>query len=690
MNKLIFSFILLATIAGTSNAQQLGEGRMPVPVFTNVSVVCGVTFDPVSGFYTYSYTVANPSANTGEIDYIGIDITRPKDSLALPTSGLNIPYGRITKTFDQEAQDLDKSVIVVPVGITVPAGTAWRGFVGSVAGVFPHPYILPGQTQSGMAIYSPGLPSIRVVELRPFWLYEGIVTDETSAASTQTEESLILRVKTLGPWAPPMGNGGPSLTGMVAQISAWVDEAAALGWLKDPALRDALKTKIDFAKNTYSATMTDADAAACRAALADFMALVTQSTPAQRTDEAYALFYHNIKYVLDNFPPAYVPIESRLTVSPDKTSATMGTWVNLSALYTENMRPAQNDGYYGPRLIRLRVISGPNMDVLLPNVEGYLCNASDVQYGFWPTPGRLLDAAGQAAFTYRGMQEGTDVIVAENMIEGMAAQESPPVEVTWRGGPDLVVGFFFPPVIELQPGETSIDVLDATLNQGNGPADSSVTRYYLSTDPLIDTAVDPYLGERPVPPLTAGAKDRGSMITVRLPPGLQPDTLYYVGACVDADQTVPELDENNNCGVNGATQITMPLKKLSNQPPICTSATARLKNPAAPEEVREHPAPADVAVDNVTDPDQDALTIIVTAVTRLKMPEAATPHNERAEKEHGGKAEIKQWTVTFTAGDGKGGTCGGETILTLTEAESDKHHSTKEKEPKKKSHQKKK
>jgi subtilase family serine protease len=84
---------------------------------------------------------------------------------------------------------------------------------------------------------------------------------------------------------------------------------------------------------------------------------------------------------------------------------------------------------------------------------------------------------------------------------------------------------------------------DATGNSGPGPAGVSTTRYYLSTDPILD-AGDTALGFRSVPALQSGGSNKGS-VNVTIPSATPPGT-YIVIAKADADSVVAETNENNN------------------------------------------------------------------------------------------------------------------------------------------------
>src|SRR3989442_4407898 len=114
-----------SAILSTSVTGQVGD--MPVPVLRGVQLSARASFDPGSRRYTYAYTVTNPSANTGEIWHLGLDVRA--QTVALGSSDLTIPFGGARfKSSDQELADvqpLDLSTgsAVVPVCPTSTA--AW-------------------------------------------------------------------------------------------------------------------------------------------------------------------------------------------------------------------------------------------------------------------------------------------------------------------------------------------------------------------------------------------------------------------------------------------------------------------------------------------------------------------------------------------------------------------------------------
>ncbi|HUE89433.1 MAG TPA: CARDB domain-containing protein [Vicinamibacterales bacterium] len=119
-----------------------------------------------------------------------------------------------------------------------------------------------------------------------------------------------------------------------------------------------------------------------------------------------------------------------------------------------------------------------------------------------------------------------------------------------RIGPDLVVSALSAPA-SAAAGST-ISVSNTAKNQGGGSADASTTRFYLSVNLALDS-LDVGLGNRPVPPLAAGASDTASTSLV-IPAGT-PTGTYYVVAQADMGNAVPETMETNNTRASWAVRI---------------------------------------------------------------------------------------------------------------------------------------
>ncbi len=109
-------------------------------------------------------------------------------------------------------------------------------------------------------------------------------------------------------------------------------------------------------------------------------------------------------------------------------------------------------------------------------------------------------------------------------------------------GADLIVSALTVPAMGAA-GEPIV-ISDTTKNQGAGVAAASVTRFYLSTNPLLDAGDTLLSGNRAVPSLAGGTSSTGST-SVTIPAGMAAGA-YYVIAQADADGAVSETSEINN------------------------------------------------------------------------------------------------------------------------------------------------
>jgi subtilase family serine protease len=144
--------------------------------------------------------------------------------------------------------------------------------------------------------------------------------------------------------------------------------------------------------------------------------------------------------------------------------------------------------------------------------------------------------AGTAAGAYYVLARAdADQVVAETLETNNVAAAA--IQI----GADLVVSAFAGP--GTAGAGAAISLTDTTRNQGGGPAGASTTRFYLSTDGILD-AGDVVLGSRAVPAL-AGAGSSAASTVVTLPATLATG-LYYLIAQADADQMLGETSEVNN------------------------------------------------------------------------------------------------------------------------------------------------
>ena len=138
---------------------------------------------------------------------------------------------------------------------------------------------------------------------------------------------------------------------------------------------------------------------------------------------------------------------------------------------------------------------------------------------------------------------GPYYIIAKADADGTVAETSESNNTFSRGivlGGDLAVSTMTVPAKGAPGG--SITISDTTMNQGAGPVAPSTTRFYLSTNSVLDAA-DTALGARQVPSLAAGASSSGSTpLTLPSVAG----GYYYIIAKADDDGVVIESSETNN------------------------------------------------------------------------------------------------------------------------------------------------
>ena len=241
------------------------------------------------------------------------------------------------------------------------------------------------------------------------------------------------------------------------------------------------------------------------------------------------------------------PIEPKVTFSASQATLPIGTIYALTATVHNVADPA------APPL--------SNFSLTIQVMEGLHKDAVTSLHG-------TTDARGMLTFSYSGTKSGKDKIRVLHE-DGEIFMDEEYAEVTW-GGPDLVIPFFIPPLIQYDPSRSpkTIPLQDWTLNNGNFPAPPSTTRYFLSRKDTPDPAKARVMGERSVPALGPGERSEVRELSLPFPDNLRPG-LYYLAACADAAGTVPETDEQNNCSFNklpGQAVIIMPLIPIEKLP----------------------------------------------------------------------------------------------------------------------------
>ncbi len=112
---------------------------------------------------------------------------------------------------------------------------------------------------------------------------------------------------------------------------------------------------------------------------------------------------------------------------------------------------------------------------------------------------------------------------------------------TIKIGPDLVISSLSAPYSAFE--NTTISVIDTTKNNGIAHTGTSVTKFYLSANTILDEG-DTLLGSRNVPSLSGSETSKAT--TPLILPSVEPGLYYYIIAKADANDEVSEYAESNN------------------------------------------------------------------------------------------------------------------------------------------------
>lgn len=662
--------LLVALQAGRVHA----VGLMPVPALDNVSVNTSAAFDPTTLHYSYRYSFQNPVTNTGEIWNIKIDITQnPRFSAQQSSFGLTIPWGNEFIPFSdalaaREPLDLPPGVSVVPIGQLVPPG--WNGGFGKdgyarFSAGSGGSKILPGETMSGFTMFSPGIPTIRAVQVIPNWVLivedHDAVTEEQFEQAAIVEQNLPFTTHTLGP---------SNLTGIGSddhwrQLAADIERAVSLGWFTDNAFAQSLLDQLNFALQA----LDQDDGSLAKARLQAVLQTILDSAPSQRNQEIFDLVVLNVQGLISGTPDTPIPFEPAYSLTPSTATHPIGAEHTVTA---KIVNAADNDAPVSGHAVFVTIVEGPH--------------ARESRSG-------TTDAKGEFTFQYTGTKVGTDHLVwIELLLDRRQLKQEPirvaafggslatmlassqrfpgalaEAKVTWAGGPDLVVPFFMPPTIMSQGGNT-VFVTEVTENIGILDASTSTTRYYLSNMLPIDLATARIIGERQVPLLGPGESSDQNTLQFNLPNDL-PEGVYFMAACADADDGTAELDEGNNCSFNQLTTSVskvVPVLEVTNTPPDCSKASPSVNLIWSPNHKL-----VNVTIKGVTDADNDAVSIRVTSIRQDEPVNGLGDGNTSPDgfgigasivqirAERSGLLNGRVYEIGFTAEDGQGGSCVG-------------------------------
>ena len=633
----------LATIAiltASQAAWAVDTGLNPLPTFTSISATSSAEYDAPNTCYYYHYSVTNPSSNTGAVQFIKINMATAYNyfdpgACQIP---LSIPRPSGNWFFDPNFS-LPLSVAhgghVLPFGAVVPDG--WVGTADAVgmsgfATTGPSARIQPGQTVSGFTIQTSTPPTLKQLVARPHWVYE--VSDEAGSADTvavgQMHAALMASTTVLGP--------SSVVSGTEDHWNQFKNDIASLiqmGWISNASFGTTVQNQLAAARS-----INDSQGSAyVTPSLNTLLATINASTPAQRNDAAFELLQLNVQALLmaanppNSQPPTPLSVPKAMIITADKQTLALNTSITVVAQVVDT---ANNNA----------PIVNQHLNFFISGVNG-------------ASAGGVTDANGMFSFTYTGMNEGTDQVLLH--MHGELNEDS--IYVNWKGGPDLVVKRFIPPILQWN-GTGHIHITEDTQNIGTTAATASVTRYYFSDTSPVDPTTAQVAGQRSVPALAPGSDSSNGGVDITLPSGTA-SGVYYMTACADADNQVGELDETNNCE---STEIAVPVQNDNpTQPPVCSAATPSQTLLWPPNHKFQT-----VTVQGVTDPNNLTPTITITGIQQDEPVNAAGDGNTAPDGQGVGTstAQVRSersgiavggrlYFISFKASDTAGGSCTG-------------------------------
>lgn len=395
-----FSLLVIVVINLLVSSTALAVGLIPVPTLKNVTTRAKVTYDPAKQWYRYHYSVDNPATNTGEIWNIKIDISRRfiDGSVRLNPNGLTIPLGTATSTFTEELADYKPPLgfplgqSVVSIGQQLPSG--WDGGFGrdGYAGFSSGNdavRITPGSSLGGFVLISPGLPTIRKMQVIPDWMLVVPNLDDVTEAEKQQagdiERKIIFHTHTLGP-AGVTNFGGFSHWNLLRDD---IEKAITLGWIPDTTLAGTIRTQLAFARTALDAQ----DGTLAKTRLQTLLSTVQAITPGQKIRrEAYDLIVLNIQSLLKHTANTPIPFEPAYSLTPPTSTIPLG---KRQTLVASAFNVAFNNAPIPGEFFEARIVEGPHMG----------------QSWFLQT-----DANGEAPFSYVGTKVGKDHIIISQLL----------------------------------------------------------------------------------------------------------------------------------------------------------------------------------------------------------------------------------------------------------------------------------
>ena len=514
-----------------------GHGLDNIPVFTDAEVNMNATITASPDYeFTYQYSIFNGENNTGDIWSITLDVSTHKENYrteAFPElNTAPLPRGGTRSMLEDAVEGapyLGKlGSAVVPLGQRAPLGWAGgysRDGTVNFSGLEPNANILPDSSLAGFDIVSKHPPSLRDITLDALWFHisdSDEPTEEEWALVADATDATRITFITLGP--SPENTLGTYLHWDIFVADTF--RLADINWITDASVADAIEQEVITAK----AALDLEDGTLAKQHLSIARNLITNAPNGSMNSEALDLLLINIDVLIDKTRDTPIPFEPVFSATPEQTKLAVNDPYEL-VITVINAADKNNP------------VEGYSISLKCSFISSIGENNSCVSFGFDGIFNNFeTDAAGEVRISIDNPTPGkASIDVLAFGMEVIVAQPT----IIWEGGPDLVVPYFIPPLIQASAGDT-ITLTERTMNQGNIVSASSVTRYYLSDTTPIDIETAYVVGEREIAGLQPGEMAPRFQTTFIVPPDL-PEGMYNLKACADADKNVVETHENNNC-----------------------------------------------------------------------------------------------------------------------------------------------
>lgn len=627
-------FGLAAFVLGAMSCG-LAYGQPPVPIIKNLEVTASVSFDSAASRFVYAYRIRSLPSNTGNVSGISIDITTDLTQSFF----IDNPIPEYRSVVLQRLGD--KGINILPVQVTAPTG--WHGVNLTALGTadwgeFSKSTTLgPGQSVAGFILTSAFVPGLRTVTVSPDISTWNLYPNASGPEEVQAQqEALIKSLDFVGQTLGPVG----VFPGTFAHWNQLRDDLnrmiTELNWV-DPTLGATLQAQLAVARTQ----LDDGKGTAAKTALT-LLATLAQAPATQIRAEARQLVQLNAQSLIAHTPdtPApTVPFEPKLEITPKVSELPVGATYTLTV---NVVNVADNN----------RPVPDFDLDFKVIGVHGGQFTSVHT------------DAQGLASFSFVGTRVGDDRIeIFRYAVEELVGE----ARVTWAGGPDLTVPFFMPPRVSAGNGSDRLVITDITANFGTIAAPPSVTRYFLSNVEPVNPATATVIGERPVEALDPEEFSTGNNLEFRLPGGLSPGT-FFLAACADANATVVELEETNNCSFNRLANVVSVVMQgvITNRAPDCGHAAANPSLLWPPNHKL-----VTIGITGVTDPDGDPVNLIVTRIEQDEpvnglgdgdtSPDGFGVGTAQASvrRERSGLRNGRVYQIDFSAKDNNGASCTG-------------------------------